>query len=94
MLFSLIKDILSAPKADKPIGRKPGVKSVLNVGGGSKLIPIPGYFDGWQHDLLDIDPRGAPDLVCDARELETLPGGATMPSIARITWSIIIVTTG
>ena len=48
---------------------------VLNVGGNSKLIPIPAYFDGWQHDLLDIDDRGNPDLVCDARELMSLEPG-------------------
>lgn len=48
---------------------------VLNVGGNSKLIPIPAYFDGWQHDLLDIDARGNPDLVCDARELMSLEPG-------------------
>lgn len=85
MLLSLIKNILSTPKADRsidisasdrnPVQRKPGVKSVLNVGGNNKQIPIPGYFAGWQHDLLDIDPRGEPDLVCDARELTGLTGG-------------------
>jgi ubiquinone/menaquinone biosynthesis C-methylase UbiE len=49
------------------------VRKVLNVGGGNKGVPIPDCFDGWQHDLLDIDPRGNPDLVCDARELWRLP---------------------
>ncbi len=49
--------------------RSPAAAKVLNVGGGSKDTPIPDYFAGWQHDLLDIDDRGAPDLVCDAREL-------------------------
>ncbi len=48
-------------------------RKVLNVGGGSKAIPIPAHFDGWVHDLLDIDPAGGPDLVCDARELTRLP---------------------
>lgn len=85
MLLSLIKNILSAPKAEQRtdisasgkglVERRPGVKSVLNVGGNNKQIPIPGYFAGWQHDLLDIDPRGEPDLVCDARELTGLTGG-------------------
>ena len=75
MLISLIKDILAAPKAVKPVERKLGAKSVLNVGGGSKSTPIPDYFAGWQHDLLDIDARGAPDIVCDARELATLSAG-------------------
>ena len=53
----------------------PSSDKVLNVGGNSKLIPIPAYFDGWQHDLLDIDERGNPDLVCDARELMSLEPG-------------------
>lgn len=48
---------------------------VLNVGGGSKRTKIPEYFADWQHDLLDIDPRGNPDIVCDARELLELPAG-------------------
>lgn len=47
---------------------------MLNVGGGSKKIPIPQHYAGWDHVLLDINPALAPDLVCDARELETLPG--------------------
>lgn len=46
---------------------------VLNVGGGSKGIPIPTWYDGWEHHLLDIDPKGNPDVVCDARELKSLP---------------------
>jgi SAM-dependent methyltransferase len=45
---------------------------VLNVGGGSKDIPLPSYYGNWRQDLLDIDPRGNPDVVCDARELGTL----------------------
>jgi SAM-dependent methyltransferase len=48
------------------------VKKVLNVGGNSKTVAIPAHFATWQHDLLDIDPRGNPDLLCDARELESL----------------------
>src|SRR3954449_4762442 len=45
---------------------------VLNVGGGSKAIPIPGHFDGWTHHILDIDPRGGAEIVLDARQLQTL----------------------
>ena len=48
---------------------------VLNVGGNSKAIPIPKHYDGWEHLLLDIDPAGKPDVVCDARELGKLPAG-------------------
>ncbi|HEX9719469.1 MAG TPA: hypothetical protein VGA59_07020 [Ramlibacter sp.] len=75
MVMSLIKDVFSASKAETVTRQDLGVKSVLNVGGGSKATAIPGYFAGWRHDLLDIDPRGAPDIVCDARQLEKLPGG-------------------
>jgi SAM-dependent methyltransferase len=46
---------------------------VLNVGGNSKDIPIPPHYAGWDHLLLDIDPRGKPDIVADARELGALP---------------------
>jgi hypothetical protein len=46
---------------------------VLNVGGNSKAIAIPPHYDGWEHHLLDIDPAGKPDIVCDARALTTLP---------------------
>jgi hypothetical protein len=49
------------------------VNKLLNVGGGSKSVPIPDYYTGWQHDLLDIDPKGQPDILLDARELHTLP---------------------
>ncbi len=49
------------------------IRKVLNVGGNSKEIAIPSCFDGWRHDLLDIDSRGNPDVLCDARELWRLP---------------------
>ena len=45
---------------------------VLNVGGASKQVPIPSYYAGWNHLLLDIDPRGDPDVLCDAREIKAL----------------------
>ena len=47
-------------------------RRVLNVGGNSKEIPIPAHYSGWTHLLLDIDPKGNPDVLCDARKLETL----------------------
>ncbi len=50
------------------------MRKVLNVGGNNKNIPLPAQYNGWEHVLLDIDPRGKPDIVCDARELLTLPG--------------------
>ncbi len=49
------------------------MKKVLNVGGSSKAIPLPPEYAGWEHVLLDIDPKGMPDVVCDARQLSTLP---------------------
>ena len=80
ILIQTIKDIfprrraapsqVMAKTADSPTHFK-----VLNVGGGSKATPIPAHFEGWQHDLFDIDARGEPDLVCDARELLTLQSG-------------------
>jgi hypothetical protein len=50
-------------------------RRVLNVGGGNKKIPIPPHYAGWEHVLLDINPALGPDLVCDARHLDSLPGG-------------------
>jgi len=55
-------------------------KRVLNVGGGSKTIPLPPHYAGFEHLLLDIDPAGAPDIVCDARALATL-GGAQFDAV-------------
>lgn len=51
------------------------VKKVLNVGGNNKEIPLPPHFAEFEHLLLDIDPRGSPDIVCDARELTSLEAG-------------------
>ena len=49
------------------------MRKVLNVGGNSKTIALPPQYEGWEHVLLDIDPEGRPDIVCDARELSGLP---------------------
>jgi hypothetical protein len=75
MLMTLLKDIFSSPQAAPGKEEDSEVRSVLNVGGGSKTTAIPEYFTGWRHDLLDIDARGAPDIVCDARQLNTLAAG-------------------
>jgi len=48
------------------------MKRVLNVGGNSKEIPLPQHYTGFEHVLLDIDPKGSPDIVCDARHLTSL----------------------
>lgn len=50
-------------------------KKVLNVGGGSKDIPLPPQYAGYEHVLLDIDASDNPDIVCDARQLTTLQAG-------------------
>ena len=77
ILIHLLRDIfltrpapLIAPETSK---ETIVAKKVLNVGGNNKSIPIPSHYNGWQHDLLDIDPSGRPDIVCDARKLTTLP---------------------
>ena len=51
------------------------MRKVLNVGGHSKKIALPAHYAGWEHVLLDIDPAGAPDVVCDAREMTRLQSG-------------------
>ncbi len=52
------------------------MRKVLNVGGSNKSIPLPPQYKGWENVLLDIDARGKPDIVCDARELSTLPAAS------------------
>ncbi len=47
-------------------------RKVLNVGGGSKKIALPAQYESFEHILLDIDPSGSPDIVCDARSLHEL----------------------
>ena len=45
----------------------------LNVGGNNKLIPTLSYYKDWEHHLLDIDPKGNPDICCDAQLLQHKP---------------------
>ena len=80
ILIEVVKEMFARRGAApvRPVqqaAKSPFVTKVLNVGGGTKATPIPDYFSDWQHDLLDIDDRGKPDLVCDARELLTLEAG-------------------
>ncbi|MDE2210516.1 MAG: methyltransferase domain-containing protein [Betaproteobacteria bacterium] len=70
MLRQILIDALSRSRSVAETVTK---RSLLNVGGGSKVIPIPQHYDGWGHFLLDIDARGEPDIVCDARNLHSLP---------------------
>ena len=69
VLLSMLKDVFPAKSQAEES------KKVLNVGGNSKEIPLPPEYAGFDHWLLDIDPKGAPDIVCDARDLATLEGG-------------------
>lgn len=46
---------------------------LLNVGGHTHAIGLPPIYHGWEQQLLDIDPSGKPDIVCDARNLRSLP---------------------
>lgn len=48
------------------------MRKALNVGGNSKAIPLPSQYAGFDHLLLDIDPKGSPDIVRDARKLAAL----------------------
>jgi SAM-dependent methyltransferase len=50
-------------------------KKVLNVGGNSKAIALPAPYAEFEHLLLDIDPKGSPDILSDARDLATLEAG-------------------
>ncbi len=51
------------------------MKKVLNVGGNTKRIALPPQYAEFKHILLDIDPKGLPDIVCDARKLASLEAG-------------------
>ena len=48
-------------------------KRFLNVGGGSKDVPVPEYYAGWQHELAETDPTVGADHLIDPRELKALP---------------------
>lgn len=85
MLFNVIKDILLTAKSNRQPGLEVAsadlldekseglqLRKVLNVGGNSKAIAIPPYYDGWDHLLLDVDHRGEPDIICDSRKLVEL----------------------
>jgi SAM-dependent methyltransferase len=60
----MLKNLFARPPAGAGAPRR-----VLNVGGNSKAVALPPHFRNWEQLLLDIDPRGGADLVCDARAL-------------------------
>lgn len=53
-------------------GSSDGTRRVLNVGGGSRQIPLPGHYQGWKHVLLDVNPAAGVDIALDARKLRRL----------------------
>lgn len=55
---------------------EPAERSFLNVGGGSKQVPVPGHYAGWKHVLLDVNPAGGVDIALDARKLRQLPAAS------------------
>ena len=75
ILARLIRDLFRSRIAETrlpPVVEAASLRSVLNVGGGSKEIPIPEHYRDWRQLLLDIDSKGKPDIVSDARELTSL----------------------
>ncbi|MDD5334683.1 MAG: methyltransferase domain-containing protein [Rhodoferax sp.] len=75
ILLNVIKNVLGR-KEPAPAVLAPGdgaTRRVLNVGGGSREIAIPQWYQDWTHLLLDIDPLTGADVVLDARQLGTLP---------------------
>jgi hypothetical protein len=45
---------------------------LLNIGAGSKDIPVPPWYRGWDVLRLDLEPAAEPDLLMDAMDLDTL----------------------
>jgi hypothetical protein len=45
------------------------MKRFLNVGAGSKKIPVPSRYDGWQQEMLDVDAKSGADVIMDARQI-------------------------
>lgn len=70
MLGQVLREFLSY--RSKPREEAARTPRLLNVGGGNKSIPIPSHYRGWEHLLMDIDRRGNPDIICDARRLASL----------------------
>ncbi len=69
MLGQVLRDIFAQRRPPAGQANRP---RVLNVGGGDRAIAMPSHYGGWDQVLLDIDPRGNPDICCDARNLTTL----------------------
>lgn len=67
----MLKRVLASLLKPQP---GPAARRFLNVGGGSKRVPVPAHYAQWQHVLLDVNPTGGADIQLDARKLRELPG--------------------
>jgi predicted SAM-dependent methyltransferase len=72
LLANLARPASTARVAGVRVLADPARRNVLNVGGGSRAIALPGHYAGWGQLMLDIDPRAQPDVLLDARELAQL----------------------
>jgi hypothetical protein len=72
IITSVLRDNFRRREVRESLANAAKPPCILNVGGGSKRIPIPEHYKGWNHLLLDIDAAGRPDVVCDARNLVSL----------------------
>jgi predicted SAM-dependent methyltransferase len=70
MIGAIMRDIFR--RTDRVQPSMSTRRRVLNVGGYSKAIGIPAHYDGWEHLLLDVDPKSKADFICDARQLNRL----------------------
>jgi hypothetical protein len=70
-----VQENVSVQSSQVRINPLSSMRRVLNVGGNNKTIPLPEAYEGFEHWLLDIDPKGNPDILCDARELTDLEPG-------------------
>jgi len=67
----------AAPAAPSlpPLVLDPARQHVLDVGGGHRDNALPPHYAAWRRLMLDIDPKAAPDILLDARQLSRLPAG-------------------
>jgi SAM-dependent methyltransferase len=72
VLANLFRASTARPAAGIPAPRDYPGPAVLDVGSGSREIPLPLHYAGWRRYLLDVNPATGPDIVLDARELAQL----------------------
>jgi hypothetical protein len=64
LLTRVFRALAGSPQTPPPV--LTAAHAVLNVGGNSKSIPLPGIYQGWDQIWLDIDPAVKPDVLCCA----------------------------